>query len=67
VAWLVMVGFFVWLWRTDRPAGKQVAWLTIWAFGFLLVTLIGLLILAGGHAALSVTQLHDDIPTIEGR
>jgi ABC-type uncharacterized transport system permease subunit len=68
--WLVMVGFFIWLWRTDRPAGKQVAWLTMWAFGFLLVTLIGLQVLTGGHAAMSVSQpdgsqLVIGVPTIE--
>ena len=75
--WLVMVAFFCWLWRTDRPAGKQVAWLTRWSFGFLLVTLVGLLVLTGGHATLSVsqldairpadTQLAIDVPMIEGR
>lgn len=47
-AWLAMVVFAVWLVRRDRPAGKQVAWLTIWAFGFLLVTLIGLQVLTSG-------------------
>lgn len=47
VVWVVMLVFFVWLWRTERPIGKQVAWLTIWAFGFLLVTLIGVQVLAG--------------------
>ena len=43
----VMLAFFVWLVSTRRPRGKQVAWLTIWAFGFLLVTLIGLQVLSG--------------------
>ncbi len=40
--WLVMVVLFVWLLRADHPAGKQVAWMTIWACGLLLVTLLGL-------------------------
>jgi len=47
VAWLVMIVFFVWLLTTKRPTGKQVAWLTVWASGFLLVTLIGLQVLSG--------------------
>ncbi len=47
VAWAVMAAFFAWLLTTRRPAGKQVAWMTIWAFGFLLVTLVGLQVLAG--------------------
>lgn len=49
VVWLVMIVFLVWLLATKRPAGKQVAWITIWAFGFLLATLIGLEVLTGGH------------------
>ncbi|MEX0700459.1 MAG: cytochrome c biogenesis protein CcsA [Planctomycetales bacterium] len=51
VLWLVMVAFFVWLLRTERPAGKQVAWLTIWAFGFLVLTLFGTELLPTWHAA----------------
>ena len=47
VAWLAMAVLFVWLARRDHPAGKQVAWLTLWAFGFLLVTVLGLQILTG--------------------
>ncbi|MCH8828841.1 MAG: cytochrome c biogenesis protein CcsA [Planctomycetes bacterium] len=46
--WALMVGFFFWLLRKQDVAGKQVAWRTIWAFGFLLVTLIGLQILTSG-------------------
>lgn len=48
VAWLVMVVLFVWMLSTHRPAGRQVAWRTLWAFGFLLVTLIGLQVLTAG-------------------
>ena len=47
LAWLVMIVFFGWLLTTKRPTGKQVAWLTVWASGFLLVTLIGLQVLSG--------------------
>ena len=45
--WAVMVSFFVWLICTQRTAGKQVAWRTIWAFGFMLITLIGVQVLTG--------------------
>lgn len=51
VVWLVMCGLFVWLLKTRRPAGKQVAWLTLWACGFLLLTLVGLQVLIGGNFA----------------
>lgn len=47
LAWLVMIVFFIWLLTTKRPTGKQVAWMTVWASGFLLVTLIGLQVLSG--------------------
>ncbi|HUG90421.1 MAG TPA: cytochrome c biogenesis protein CcsA [Planctomycetaceae bacterium] len=49
VAWLVLVAFFVWFAGTParRTSGRQVAWLTVMAFGFLLVTLIGLQVLTG--------------------
>jgi len=45
----VMVAFFLWILRADRPGGKQIALRTLYAFGFLLVTLIGLQVLTGGH------------------
>jgi hypothetical protein len=49
IGWLVMVGFFLWLLSTDRPAEKQVAMLTVWACGFLLLTIVGLQVVSGGH------------------
>jgi ABC-type uncharacterized transport system permease subunit len=49
IVWLVMVTFFLWLLRADRFGGKQIALRTLYAFGFLLVTLIGLQVLTGGH------------------
>lgn len=49
--WLAMLAFFVWLLRRHRLAGRQVAWLTTWAFGFLLVTLVGLQVIVGGPSA----------------
>ncbi len=45
LVWLLMVGFLVWLLRSDRVGGKQVALRTIWAFGLVLVTLLGLQVL----------------------
>jgi ABC-type uncharacterized transport system permease subunit len=45
VVWLCMIALFVWLLARPRTTGKQVAWLTVWAFGFLLVTVIGLQVL----------------------
>lgn len=45
--WLAMVGLFGWLIATKRPAGKQVAMLTVWACAFLILTVIGLQILTG--------------------
>lgn len=49
IVWTIMFAFFVWIcaYRARNPAGKQVAWLTVWAFGFLLVTLLGLQVLTG--------------------
>jgi ABC-type uncharacterized transport system permease subunit len=47
VVWLGMVALFSWLVLTKRQPGKQVASLTIWACGFLLVMLLGLQILTG--------------------
>jgi ABC-type uncharacterized transport system permease subunit len=57
LAWLVMIVFFGWLLTTKRPTGKQVAWLTVWASGFLLVTLIGLQLMSGRSLSTWHTQL----------
>lgn len=62
LAWLVMIVFFGWLLTTRRPAGKQVAWLTVWASGFMLVTLIGLQLMSGR----SLSTWHTDFwPAID--
>jgi ABC-type uncharacterized transport system permease subunit len=45
--WLITVVLFVYLLRTGRRLGKQVAWRTLWAFGLLLATIIGLQVLTG--------------------
>jgi uncharacterized membrane protein len=49
VVWLGMMALFAWLRFTRRSAAKQVAWLTVWAFGLLLATLVGLEVLSPGH------------------
>jgi ABC-type uncharacterized transport system permease subunit len=55
---VLMLSFLVWLTRREHHTGKQVAWRTVWAFGFLLVMLIGLQVLTGrgilesGHTGL---------------
>ncbi len=59
IAWLVMFGFFVWLLATRRAPEKQIASLTIWAFGFLLISIVALQIISTRtsislHAAASV-------------
>lgn len=49
VVWLVSAALFVWLirsWKRSTP-GRRVAALTAWAFGFLLITLVGLQMLTG--------------------
>ena len=47
LGWVAMVGLFGWLVVTNRPAGKQVAMLTVWACAFLLLTVVGLQVLTG--------------------
>jgi ABC-type uncharacterized transport system permease subunit len=49
VVWIVMIAFFLWLLRAEHLGGKQIALRTLYAFGFLLITLIGLQVLTGGH------------------
>ncbi len=61
LAWLVMIVFFAWLLTTKRPAGKQVAWLTVWASGFLLVTVIGLQLLSGQSHSIGTTSFERGI------
>ena len=46
IGWLVMICFFGWLIRSNRPVAKQVALLTVWACGFLVVTIVGLQVIA---------------------
>ncbi|MEI8383528.1 MAG: cytochrome c biogenesis protein CcsA [Planctomycetota bacterium] len=55
VTWLLMCGMFGWLLIGKRPPGRQVAWLTAWACGFLLFMIVGLQMLT---AAIRVPSLH---------
>jgi len=51
LGWIVMIIFFGWLTLRDRPAARQVALITIWACGFLLLTVVGLQVITGtGHS-----------------
>lgn len=55
IGWLVMLGLFCWLVSTKRAAAKQVALLTVWACGFLLLTIVGLQVFTGsGHEMLPI-------------
>ena len=47
LAWLAMFALFLWLMTTPRTTGRQVASLTLWAAGFLMLTLIGLQVATG--------------------
>ena len=55
VTWLFMCGMFVWLLSGKRPPGRQVAWLTAWACGFLLFMMVGLQALT---AVIGMPSLH---------
>jgi hypothetical protein len=64
VVWIVMIAFFLWLLRADRLGGKQIALRTAYAFGFLLITLIGLQILTGGHRAATQSSVREPAPRV---
>jgi ABC-type uncharacterized transport system permease subunit len=46
--WLLMVGLFGWLVRAEHPPARQIAWLTLWSCAFVVVTIVGLQLVAGG-------------------
>jgi len=48
ILWLGMAALFVWLLALRRPSGRLVAWRTMWACGFLIVTLVVLQLASGG-------------------
>ncbi len=55
VTWLLMCGLFAWLLSGQRTPGRQVAMLTAWSCGFLLVMIIGLQMLT---AAIQMPSVH---------
>ncbi|MCA9078073.1 MAG: cytochrome c biogenesis protein CcsA [Planctomycetaceae bacterium] len=48
ITWLVMMALFAWLLTARRTPGRLVAWRTVWACGFLLLTLIILQVFSSG-------------------
>jgi ABC-type uncharacterized transport system permease subunit len=48
VLWSAMVALFVWLVATRKAAGRLVAWRTVWACGFLLLTMLLLQLFSSG-------------------
>jgi hypothetical protein len=48
IVWVTMMALFGWLLSSRAPSGRLVAWRTVWACGFLLVTLILLQLASGG-------------------
>ena len=63
VLWVAMFGLFVWLLRGQPAHGRQVAWLTVWACGFLIVTLVGLQVLVN---VLDIPSQHGTRPRMDG-
>ena len=62
ISWLSLTGVFGWMLLTPRATGKQVAWRTLLACAFLLLTVVSLLVLPqigleSGHGGV---VLHDD-------
>ncbi|MFY9256658.1 MAG: cytochrome c biogenesis protein CcsA [Fuerstiella sp.] len=55
VVWLFMVGYLLWLLTQKEQSGRQVARLTLMAGAFLLFTIFGLMLLAGGVHGSSAT------------
>jgi ABC-type uncharacterized transport system permease subunit len=47
IVWLILAGIFVRLLAERGPTGRHVAWLTICACGFLLLTMLGLQVITG--------------------
>lgn len=62
VCWVMMAGLFLWLLSRKQNPGKQMAWLTAWACGFLLFTTLGAQILS---EAISAPAIHGSAPVAE--
>jgi ABC-type uncharacterized transport system permease subunit len=61
LVWIAMMALFVWLLVARRTPGRLVAWRTLWAAGFLLVTLIVLQVFSRG----GVHGVNDEMHTSE--
>jgi ABC-type uncharacterized transport system permease subunit len=62
IVWLFLAGLFAKLLAGSSPTGRQVAWMTLWGCGFLLLTIVGLLVVSGNiHSYSNAVQLpaHD--------
>jgi ABC-type transport system involved in cytochrome c biogenesis permease subunit len=50
IALVIMAIFYIWLLvKKKDSAGKHVAWMTLWACGFSLFTIVGIMFFGGGH------------------
>lgn len=67
VCGLLMSAVFVWLLAGKRPAGRQVALLTAWACGFLLLTTVGAQVLTQAISSSSVHGPHPRTPGTDGQ
>jgi ABC-type uncharacterized transport system permease subunit len=47
IVWVFLAGLFAKLLAVQGPTGRRVAWLTLWGCGFLLLTVVGLLVVTG--------------------
>lgn len=57
--WLGMISLFGWLFSRQQSSGKIVAWRTLWACGFLIVTMICLEVFTEGiHGKKTVERAH---------
>ncbi len=64
--WLGMISLFGWLFSRQQSSGKIVAWRTLWACGFLIVTMICLEVFTEGiHGKKPVERAHWPVLTGE--
>jgi len=66
VVWLILAGIFVRLLTERSPTGRHVAWLTIFACGFLLLTTLGLQVITGNIHSYS-TARPEPAPAVDPR
>ena len=64
ITWTLMGVLFVWLLMRKRTPGKQMALLTAWSCGFLLVTLVGLQMLTAAVGLRSIHGPHRPEPRV---